>query len=78
MEVLHIAVCEDERRDIDALKSLIKQSGVPATVFEYTSAEALLSDFAPGFFHLILLDIYLDGGNSADGVDGNDVEVPVL
>ena len=57
MEVLHIAVCEDERRDIDIIKHLIKQSVVPAMVFEYASAEALLSDFAPGVFHLILLDI---------------------
>ena len=67
MEVLQIAVCEDERRDIDVLKSLIKQSGVAAKVFEYTVAEALLSDFVPGIFHVVLLDIYLDGKDGANG-----------
>ena len=65
VEVLKIAVCDDERRDIDAFKRLIKQSGVVSRVFEYTSAEELLSAFAPGIFHLILLDIYLDGKNAS-------------
>ena len=71
MEVLQIAVCEDESRDMDVIKGFIKQSGVPATVFEYTSAEALLSDFAPGIFHLVLLDIYLGGkdGAAMSGLD---------
>ena len=65
MGVLQIAVCEDERRDIDIIKRLIKQSGVPLRVFEYICAEDLLSAFAPGIFHLILMDIYLDGKNGS-------------
>jgi DNA-binding LytR/AlgR family response regulator len=48
---------------------MIAESGVPAIVRIYSNGEALLQAFAPGFFHLILLDIYLDGLKAVTGMD---------
>jgi DNA-binding LytR/AlgR family response regulator len=69
METLRIAICEDAPEDAERLRLMIAESEVPSIVRIYSSGEALLQAFAPGFFDLILLDIYLDGLKAATGMD---------
>jgi DNA-binding LytR/AlgR family response regulator len=84
VEELYIAICEDEQGDAEKLKRLIGRSGVLSRVFLYADAEALLGEFSPGFFHLILLDIYfkdqygnhigMTGLEAAEKIRGKDMD----
>lgn len=75
METLNIAVCEDIPKDAALLRRMIDESGISSRVFTYENGETFLSAFEPGFFQLILLDIYFDGKpedprtDAATGVD---------
>jgi len=72
MELLRIAVCEDDQRDIDSLKSMITESGIPAKIYTYADGNGLLSMFVPGFFQLIFLDIYFDNGGGTAKTEENE------
>ena len=62
---MRIAICEDDREERSLLRSYIedycRRNSYTVELTEYADAEALLSDFAPGAFGLLLLDIYLPG-----------------
>lgn len=76
MKTLNIAICEDVPADALLLRRLIRESGILADIFTYENGEAFLAAFKPGFFQLIILDIYLDGSlerTRADRLTGMDV-----
>lgn len=77
---LRIAICEDMREDADHLCGLIAESPIAADVRVYPNEKALLDAFSPGFFHLILFDIFLgadvpDGIGAARKIRGSDADV---
>ena len=61
MNILNVAICEDMPSDAALLRCMIGESGVSCRIFTYETGEAFLENFQPGFFQLILLDIYFDG-----------------
>jgi len=80
VETLNIAICEDMQSDAVVLRRMIRESGVDSQVFTYESGEAFLAAFQPGFFQLILLDIYYDappGTAPADAITGVDVALKI-
>ncbi len=58
---LRIAICEDFNADAQRLVTFICQSGISAQWDLYESAEALVSEYLPGKYGLIFMDIYLNG-----------------
>jgi len=72
MEPLKIAICEDDQRDIDSLKSLITESGIPVKIYTYADGNGFFSMFVPGFFQLIFLDIYFDNGGGTAKIEENE------
>lgn len=58
---LRIAICEDLPADRELLLRRIRESGVPAKCETHESGEAFLKTFKPGLYHLVYLDIYMDG-----------------
>ena len=80
MEQLQIAVCEDDRADMQRLCGLIETNGVPASVSVFANGEEFLTACQPDRFDLIFMDIYLDGLNGVEAVRRvreADREVPV-
>ncbi len=75
METFNVAICEDRREDVALLRDMLISVGISVDIFTFESGEAFLNAFRPGFFQLVLLDIYLDGPPegprtaSATGVD---------
>jgi DNA-binding LytR/AlgR family response regulator len=69
METLRIAMCEDTKEDAERLRLLIDESEVHTVVHSYRDAGSFLRAFVPDFFHLILLDIYLEGEEIPLGVE---------
>lgn len=60
-DLLNIAICEDQKEDVDILLDFIKKSGVPSVCNTFFSAEGLLDTFSPGKYDLIFFDIYMNG-----------------
>lgn len=58
---MRIAICEDFDDDTERLLACIRESGIAARCETFTNGEALLAAFRPGLYHLVYLDIYLDG-----------------
>ncbi|MCL2030050.1 MAG: LytTR family DNA-binding domain-containing protein [Oscillospiraceae bacterium] len=58
---LKIAICEDIPQDAAQLKEWIGASGVPAEVSLFESGEAFLAARPSRRFHLVFMDIYLNG-----------------
>jgi DNA-binding LytR/AlgR family response regulator len=63
---LRIAVCEDQKKDRDLLLSLIRESGIDAKCDTFVSGGSFLHRFKKGMYHLVYLDIYMDGINGID------------
>jgi DNA-binding LytR/AlgR family response regulator len=63
METLRIAICEDTLTDTERLRTIIQESEIPTKLHLYNKADTFLHAFVPEFFHLVFLDIYLDGEN---------------
>ena len=61
IDILRIAVCEDDPADTERLVAFIKQAGIASDMESFETAEALLSDFEPGKYDLIFLDIFFCG-----------------
>ncbi len=63
--MLSIAVCDDLQEErarlIPMLRDYLSAKGLGAALVEFESGEALLDAFAPGAFHLVFLDVYMDG-----------------
>ena len=68
MEPLHIAICEDQAEEKEALLALLAQSGVPCVCTVFSSGEALLEAWRPHEFDLLLMDIYMDGITGLEAV----------
>lgn len=66
--MIHIAICEDNDRDLAHLRSLLCQTKIPCDFTEYTSAEPLLLDLESRqkTFDIFLLDILLPGQNGVE------------
>ena len=65
---LHIAICEDEKKERDKLLRLLDESGIENTYSVFFYGEELLADFEQGKYDLILMDIYM-------GSELTDVEI---
>ena len=77
---INIAVCEDTKTDEEKLLAILADSQISnrCTVFE--SGEALLENYRPGTYDLILSDIYMEGLSGVETiarVREMDEEVPV-
>lgn len=61
--MIHIALCEDNDRELAHLRSILCQTKLLCDITEYTSAEPLLMDMETDrkHFDLVLLDIFLPG-----------------
>lgn len=44
IEMIHIALCEDNKEDLKNLRSMLYQTKISSEITEYTSAETLLFD----------------------------------
>lgn len=65
---LRIALCEDSDEDAALLTRYIEDSAIPAKVTRFENGGAFLAAVQPGGFHLIFMDIYLDG---IDGIEAS-------
>ena len=61
MNTLRIAICEDEKRDVERLASLINESGVTSEVTSFESGEDFLAFRPAGRFDLVFFDINMSG-----------------
>ncbi len=77
MEKLHIAICEDERSDVQHLCELIMANDILTEISVFETGEDFLAACQLNRFDLIFMDIYLDGLNGVEAVrrirkmDGN-------
>ncbi len=59
--LLQVAVCDDNPKDLAALDGLIKKSGIAAKRHTFSSGEDFLAAFRAGRYDLIFMDIYMKG-----------------
>lgn len=63
--MLQIAICEDGREDLQLLHNHVQQylsvRQLDAEINSFPSGEALLEAFLPGRFHIMFLDVYMNG-----------------
>lgn len=66
--MINIAICDDEKKDIVHLKSILREVmdkySMSYDIREYESGESLMQ--AASLFHLIFLDIVMDGESGID------------
>ncbi len=80
MKPLHIAVCEDMPQEREALLALLRRSPIPTECAVFPDGEALLAEYRPQRFDLLLMDIYmgaLTGVETVEKIRAIDEEVPV-
>ncbi|MFA5576039.1 MAG: LytTR family DNA-binding domain-containing protein [Tissierellaceae bacterium] len=65
-DLLHIAICEDNQKDMERLYSCIMESNIGLSCREFLSGEDFLEDFSPGKYDVIFLDIYMGGIKGID------------
>ncbi|MGI6175148.1 MAG: LytR/AlgR family response regulator transcription factor [Christensenellales bacterium] len=63
---LNIAVCEDMPRDMERLCAQIAACGLGVQIQRFQSGEAFLDNFSAGRYHLVFLDIYMQGMTGVD------------
>lgn len=68
MEELQIALCEDDKEELERLVRLIREGSVPVRVTAFGSGEAFLQDYRPGRFDMVLMDIYMGGISGVEAV----------
>lgn len=61
MEELQIALCEDDKEELERLLQLLRKGPVPVRATAFDSGEAFLQDYRPGQFDMVLMDIYMGG-----------------
>lgn len=64
---IRIAICEDTQKDVERLLRCIYESGIPTETQVFPTCEELITDFVPGRYDLIFMDIYI--GDVQQGVD---------
>lgn len=65
-ERLFIAVCEDRPKDSKLLVRLIKENAAAVGTDVFESGEAFLEDYIKGRYHLIFIDVYMNGMSGMD------------
>lgn len=68
MEELKLALCEDDKEEMERLISLARAGQVPVSVTAFESGEAFLKDYQPGRFDMVLMDIYMGGISGVETV----------
>lgn len=67
---MHIAVCEDLRDDAEQLCALLEQYGASnqlnMEITCFSSGEALLAQYQKGKYHIVFLDVFLEGKNGLE------------
>jgi len=83
--MINIAVCDDERAEIEYLSALVSKwaqaQKVEIRLFEYESAESFLFDYEEKEIDLLLLDIQMkkmDGVNLARKIRGSDDAMQII
>ena len=61
MEELKLALCEDDKEEMERLMDLAQAAAVPVRVTAFENGEAFLADYRPGRFDMVFMDIYMDG-----------------
>lgn len=61
MEELQIALCEDDKEELERLMYLLREGPVPVRTTTFDSGEAFLQDYQPGRFDMVFMDIYMGG-----------------
>ncbi len=66
---LQVAICEDNQKDLAALKDMIDKTGIAAACFCFESGEAFLESFCVLKYDLIFMDIYMRGVRGLETVE---------
>ncbi len=77
---MKIAICEDMAGDAQRLSECVKASGFETEIDMFKSGEELLKSFRRGVYHIVFLDIYMDGLSgmeTAAALRGIDTGVPI-
>lgn len=68
MEELQVALCEDDKEELERLMHLLRNGPVPVRATAFGSGEAFLKDYQPGRFDMVLMDIYMGGISGVETV----------
>lgn len=68
MEELQIALCEDDKKELERLTHLLLNGPAPVKATAFDSGEAFLKEYQPGRFDMVLMDIYMDGISGVETV----------
>ena len=68
MEELHLALCEDDKEELEQLTRLARTGPVPVSVTAFDSGEAFFKDYRPGLYDMVFMDIYMDGISGVEAV----------
>ena len=68
MEELQLALCEDDREELERLTRLARTGPVPVRVTAFGSGEEFLKNYRPGQFDMVFMDIYMDGISGVETV----------
>lgn len=82
---MNIAVCEDLQKDAEQLYTLLRrycsENQLEAKISLFASGEALLEQYQPGKFQLLLLDVIMNGVSGMDAarkIRQTDSEVTII
>lgn len=67
MEELKLALCEDDKEEMERLMDLA-QAAVPVRVTAFENGEAFLANYRPGRFDMVFMDIYMGGISGVEAV----------
>lgn len=68
MDTLNIAICEDNKDELNRLLSIIHKSTIPTYCTTFTSGEDLLKEYKLDSFDIIFMDIYMNGMTGIDTI----------
>ena len=74
---MHIAICDDERKERLHLKSLINEFDSSIKTFLYESAEEMFDGLQTQKCDIILLDIFVDKSEAKELVLTNKIRIPL-
>ncbi len=77
---MRVAICEDIAGDAHRLSALVRESGFETEIDIFESGEDFLRTFRRGQYHMIFLDIYMDGVTgmeTAAAIRKQDADAPV-
>lgn len=68
MEELQVALCEDDKEELERLMQLLGNVPVPVRATAFGSGEAFLEDYQPKRFDMVFMDIYMGGISGVETV----------